>query len=236
MPALTVVCPVYFEGENVGRFLDELEAKVKVPLELLFVYDSDDDDTLPVVRAREERLPFSVRLVKNQHGRGALGAIKTGMHEARTDAVLVTMCDLADDLSAVERMLPLVSDEGYDVVCGSRYMPGGSQRGGPLVKRTLSRLAGLSLHAIGLPTHDVTNSFKLYRKQNLDRIEIESTGGFEIGMEIVVKTHARGGRVAEVPTSWTERSAGKSRFRLLRWLPHYLRWWLFALRESRGVL
>jgi hypothetical protein len=104
-----------------------------------------------------------------------------------------------------------------------------------LVKRTLSRLAGLSLHAFGLPTHDVTNSFKLYRKQNLERIEIESSGGFEIGMEIVVKTHALGGRVTEVPTSWTERSAGESRFRLLRWLPHYLRWWLYAVGARRGA-
>jgi glycosyltransferase involved in cell wall biosynthesis len=232
---LSVVCPVHFEGENIGRFLDELAARVAIPLELLVVYDREDDDTIPAVRARRQRLPYEVRLVQNQYGDGALGAIRTGMREARCSALLVTMCDLCDDLSAVERMFRLVQDEGYDVVCGSRYMPGGSQSGGPLLKRTLSRLAGLSLHALGLPTHDVTNSFKLYRRENLEQLEIESSGGFEIGMEIVVKTHARGGRITEVPSSWKERSAGKSRFRLWRWMPHYLRWWLYALRARRST-
>ena len=72
---------------------------------------------------------------------------------------------------------------------------------GPLLKRTLSRLAGVSLHYLaGVPTHDVTNSFKMYRKELLDRLTIESSGGFEIGMEIVVKTFAAGGKIAEVPS------------------------------------
>jgi len=42
----------------------------------------------------------------------------------------------------------------------------------------------------GIPTHDVTNSFKMYSKALLDRLNLESSGGFEIGMEIVVKTFA----------------------------------------------
>ena len=78
--------------------------------------------------------------------------------------------------------------EGYDVICGSRYMKGGSQTGGPWLKKTLSRMAGISLHLItGIPSHDVSNSFKLYRRSLVQSINIESTGGFEIGMEILVK-------------------------------------------------
>jgi hypothetical protein len=158
-----------------------------------------------------------------------LNAIRTGFDQAEGPMLLVVMADLADDLVAVPKMLECMR-QGADLVCGSRYMKGGRQIGGPWLKRSLSRLAGVSLHYLaGIPTRDVTNSFKLYHKTLLDRLTIESTGGFEIGMEIVVKTFAMGGRIDEVPSVWTERSAGQSRFRLWKWLPNYLRWYRYAI-------
>jgi len=117
------------------------------------------------------------------------------------------------------------------VVCGSRYMKGGRQTGGPLLKRLLSRTAGLTLNLLaGVPTKDVTNSFKMYRTAFLQSLTFESTGGFEIGMEAVVKAYVAGGRIAEVPSVWTDRIEGESRFRLWKWLPNYLRWYLYAFR------
>jgi len=230
---LSVVCPVYNEGANIGRQLDELGRGVFLPMEVLLVYDRDDDDTLPAARARTAALPFEVRLVKNRFGRGALNAIKTGFVEARCDAILVVMADLSDDLGAVGPMYRLL-EQGHDVVCASRYMAGGRQIGGPPLKTSLSRLAGRSLHLLtGLPTHDVTNSFKMYRASFLRSLTLESTGGFEIGMEIVVKAFVGGRRIAEVPSTWTDRVAGKSRFRLWKWLPNYLRWYAYAFRGLR---
>ena len=103
------------------------------------------------------------------------------------------------------------------------------------MKTILSRCAGLSLHYIaGIPTHDATNSFKLYRRNVLQAISIESKGGFELGMELVVKAHEMGYKIAEVPTHWSDRVAGKSRFKLLQWLPNYLRWyWRAITRRGR---
>ena len=121
--------------------------------------------------------------------------------------------------------------QGHDVVCGSRYTRGGKQIGGPFLKGLLSRTAGLTLHWFaGVPTTDVTNSFKMYRTAFLQALTFESNGGFEIGMEAVVKAYVGGGRIAEVPSTWTDRVAGTSRFRLWRWLPKYLRWYLYAFR------
>src|SRR3954468_20604987 len=229
-PRLSVVCPVYNEGANIGRQLDELAGGIALPMEVLLVYDSDDDDTLPAARSKAPALPFELRLVKNRLGRGALNAIRTGFLEARSDAVLVVMADLSDDLGAVGPMYRLF-ENGYDVVCGSRYMPGGRQIGGPALKTFLSRMAGLSLHFLaGVPTHDVTNSFKMYRASFLRSLTLESRGGFEIGMEIVVKAFVGGARIAEVPSTWTDRVAGQSRFRLWKWLPSYLRWYAYAFR------
>ena len=229
---LSVVAPVYNEGANIRRLLDEIRTKIGPQVsELLLVYDFEDDDTLPVVRQSAAEYPFPINMVRNAFGRGALGAIRTGFQQAKGPAVLVCMADLSDDLVAVPPMLELIN-QGYDVVCGSRYMRGGRQDSGPLLKRTLSRLAGLSLYWLaGIPVHDVTNSFKMYRKELLDRLTIESTGGFEIGMEIVVKTFATGGKIAEVPSVWTDRSAGTSRFRMWKWMPKYLRWYWYAIKS-----
>ena len=56
----------------------------------------------------------------------------------------------------------------------------------------------------------------------LERVTIESDGGFELGLELTVKAYALGMRLAEVPTTWNDRTAGQSHFKLWEWLPRYL--------------
>lgn len=231
--SLDIVIPVYNEGAIMAATLREIAAKLHMTHRVHVVYDAEDDNTLPVVRQWQEDHP-NVRLLRNRYGRGALNAIKTGLEEVRAGVALVMMADLADDLVAVDPMFAKIN-EGFDLVCGSRYMPGGRQIGGPLLKRTLSRLAGVSLHYLaGLPTRDATNSFKMYTGRVLAGLTIESRGGFELALELVVKAHAAGYRIAEVPSVWRERTAGESRFRLWRWLPGYLHWYWYGLRHSPG--
>ena len=113
-------------------------------------------------------------------------------------------------------------------MCVPLYV-GGGQLGGPLIKKLMSKFAGLSLHYLArLPVHDVTNSFKLYRKSFLNEVKIESTGGFELGLELVVKAFKSGKKITEVPTVWRDRTAGKSNFKLIEWLPKYLKWYFKA--------
>ena len=77
----------------------------------------------------------------------------------------------------------------------------------------------------GVPTHDSTNNFKLYSRRFLDSVQIESSAGFELALELTVKATIAGSRVAEVPTTWRDRTAGQSNFKLRKWLPHYLHWY-----------
>jgi dolichol-phosphate mannosyltransferase len=231
MVELSLVVPIYNEKENIGRFVDEMAAKVKAPYEAVFVYDFDEDNTLPILSEAKTTLP--IRMVKNKFGKGVLNALKTGLSAAEGSFIVVTMGDCSDDLDDVNRMLAKAR-EGYDVVAGSRYMKEGRQLGGPYVKRALSRLGGVSLHYLsGIPIRDLTNNFRLYRKELLERIEIESQGGFELALELTVKAHRGGFRVTEVPTIWKDRTAGKSRFRLGQWLPRYLRWYVYGLSRSK---
>jgi dolichol-phosphate mannosyltransferase len=225
---LSIVIPVYNEPDNIGATLQRIEAEVRTPHEVLVVYDFDADTTVPVVRSLQAELP-AVRLHRNDIGRGVLNAMKAGIAASVAPLVLITMADGSDEMDRVDQMVRL-GQEGNAVVAGSRYMKGGGQVGGPLLKRLMSRAAGLSLHWVaGVPVHDATNNFKLYRRDFLDSVSIESTGGFELAIELTAKATRSRLPMAEVPTTWRDRTAGASRFRILAWLPKYLRWYFHAL-------
>jgi hypothetical protein len=223
--------PVYNEGKNIGAFCRAVK-QAPPGYELLICYDFEGDDTLPALeRLPPAERPASVRPVLNTLGRGVRYAIEAGMRAAAAPVVVVSMADVSDDLSNLEAMVSRV-EAGADVVCASRYMPGGRQIGGPWLKSFLSRAAGVSLHHLsGLPTRDPTNSFKAYRRDFLQKTQIESLGGFALALELTVKAHFGGGRVEEVPSTWTDRTEGASRFRLFSWLPHYLHWYFWALKR-----
>jgi glycosyltransferase involved in cell wall biosynthesis len=229
-PELSVVVPVFKEGEAVDPVLRALDAGISTPHEILVVYDFDEDPTVPVIERLHAELP-AIRGLRNDLGRGVLNAMKAGIAASRGDYVLVSMADGSDEPDVVDPMVALARG-GADVVAASRYMRGGHQVGGPIVKRTLSRMAGLSLHWVGgVGTHDPTNNFKLYSRRLLDATPIQSEAGFELALELTVKATIAGRTVAEVPTTWRDRTAGASNFKLRQWLPHYLRWYRIAMRH-----
>jgi glycosyltransferase involved in cell wall biosynthesis len=221
--------PVWNEGERVVPTLRAFAAAVHTPYELLVVHDMPEDTTVPVVERLAGAIP-GLRVHRNTLGPGVLNAMKAGMAAAQAPYVLVTMADGSDEYGDVDRMVALAR-AGADVVAASRYMRGGRQVGGPRLKRFLSQMAGLSLHWFGgVPIHDPTSNFKLYARRFLDATPIESKAGFELAIELSVKATLQGRRLAEVPTTWRDRTGGESRFRLRKWLPHYLRWYLVAFR------
>ena len=229
---LDIVVPVYNEGQSILRLFEEIEKEIHNPKRVMIIYDFPEDITVEVVEKNKDKYSFEIQLVLNTIGRGALNAIKMGMQSAHNEMVLVMMADSSDRLDVVDYMCEKM-EEGYDLVCGSRYMKGGSQNGGPVLKGLFSRIAGLTLHFLTkVPTHDCTNSFKLYRRSMLENIPIESTGGFEIGLEIVVKAYAMGYRITEVPSQWFDREDGESNFHMWRWLPKYLHWYFYCIKHS----
>lgn len=230
--ALSIVIPILNEAETIAETLLRIKDNIPTPHEVILVYESEEDTTLPVVKACNDP---SVRLIKNKFQRGVINAIKTGLESARQEAILVTMADLSDDLKTVAAMLEKFNN-GADIVCGSRHMKGGKQQGGPPVKTFISTFSCLFLYyTTNIPTHDVTNNFKLYRKSVLDRISITSSGGFEIGMEITVKGFLSGYTVTEVPTVWKDRTKGESNFKLFAWIPHYIRWALLLFLTQNRI-
>lgn len=228
---LSIIIPVYFEDKNILSELEEIRKKVKTSYEIIVVYDLDNDPTPGVVEKYIKKTSFkNIFVKKNNVGtkRGVINAVRTGIIVAKSKIVVVSMADLSDDIGKIDQMYSL-TQKGYDIVCASRYMKGGKQIGGPYFKGLFSRLAGTSLFYLGLPTHDPTNAFKMYRKSIFNTIKIESDGGFEYNLEVVVKAFKKGYKITEVPATWRDRTEGKSKFKLLNWIPKYLRWYWYML-------
>lgn len=221
---LVVVVPVYNEGENLRGWFREMGPFLPDGAKVRIVYDRDDDDTLPVAR---ELIAGGapLELLKNS-ARGVRTALLTGLASVPSGPVLVSMADLSDEASVLPRMLERYR-EGATVVVASRYMRGGRQIGGVWLKRALARWGAAALyHLAHFPVHDATNNFRLYDAAFVRELTLSSDGGFEIAFEITLEAWRRGKRVEEVPSVWRDRVAGKSRFRLMAWLPRYGRlWW-----------
>ncbi|MGE0564816.1 MAG: glycosyltransferase [Pseudolabrys sp.] len=244
-PTLDIVIPVYNEGDNIVGVLRALQRDVKTPARVLICYDRPDDNTLPAIRDNPDchaRLP--VEFVKNP-GRGAHAAVMAGF--AASTAPLVVMLPADDDFNApiLDDMVALAAParpDACDIVCASRFMPGGTMEGCPWLKAVLVRTAAFTLHRLAmLPTHDPTSGFRLFSRRVVDRITVESDEGFTYSIELLVKAHRLGWRIGEVPARWYERKHGQSRFRVLKWLPAYLRWYGYAfattyLRRPAGTV
>lgn len=230
MAELDIVIPVYNEGENIRAVLGSLAEHVKTPFRVLICYDRDDDDTLPALKTfRDRRCP--VVLVKNR-GTGAFGAVVSGFAESTADAVLVFPAD--DDYNAprLDAMMTRFK-EGCDIVCASRFIPGGQMVGCPLLKAVIVRSSARVLHDLArLPTHDPSNGFRLFSQRVLRALPLESTEGFTYSIELLVKCHRLGWRIGEVPVEWHERKKGQSRFRVVGWLPAYFRWFKYAFATT----
>ena len=226
-PRVSIVIPVYNEGSQVEPILKRIAASVGFEHEILVVYDDDSDSTLPTLKLLQRDNPSFVPVL-NSLGKGPAKAIRSGFLMASAPVVIVTMADGCDDPDQVDDLVKLV-ERGVVIASASRYVKGGQQVGGPWVKSFVSRLAGKSLFYFArVGTRDATNSFKAYSRQFVNEVSIESEHGFEIGLELVAKARRRRLPVAEIPTIWLDRSFGVSNFKFSRWLPHYIKWYIYA--------
>ena len=226
-PRVSVVIPAYNEGTEILPVLDRIFEAVRIPCEVLVIVDTPDDSTIPVIDEYVLKEPRLRHLI-NTYGPGPAHAIRFGVEAAAAPVAVVTMADGCDDPRQIDDLARLV-DRGVTVAAASRYMPGGQQVGGPLIKGFLSKTAGRSLRVLAhIGTRDATNSFKAYSTDFVRMVGIDSRDGFEIGIELTAKARRMRLPVAELPTIWLDRRHGESAFRLARWLPGYMRWYRFA--------
>ena len=124
-------------------------------------------------------------------------------------------------------------NEGYHVVCPSRFIQGGNMIGVPFPKGALTKLASLIISNFStFPIKDATNSFRLFSIKLLSQLVFESNKGFTLSFEITAKAHRLNYAMAEIPTVCIERTKGTSRFKLLTFIPLYLKWFFYVFQTA----
>jgi len=228
-PKCTIIIPAKNESDSIVRVLENISSTISFKFECLIVVDSSEDKTIKATKHfMEEHHNF--KIIQNNFGHGPAMAIKTGIFASQAKIIVVTMADGSDDQNQITDLVSLV-ERGVVIACASRYMSGGQSVGAPRIKGLLSKICGISLYYLrNVGTHDSTNSFKAYNKEFIQEVGIQSRHGFELGLELVAKARIKKLPVAEIPTIWIERQIGVSNFKLFKWLPKYIKWYLFAFK------
>lgn len=230
MKKVAIIIPARNEEKVILKTLKSLIKDVKVPYEIIVVDDHSSDQTAAIVKKYIKK-HRNVHLIMNGLAPGFAHAIYSGFKAAKTEYVVPVMADLCDEPKTINKMYDAITTGKWDIVCGSRYMLKGGKKGGPLIQGIFSRIVGKSLNfLIKIPTSDISNAFKMYRKNLINKLEI-NPGGVEFSMDITLQLYSKGARITEVPTFWTGRTMGQSKFKLLKRAPKYISLYLSALKN-----
>ncbi len=228
--ALEIIIPIYNEGSKVLELMELFKKKIKINFKILFCYD-DASDNIFDYEDELKKFDFDIEFIKNP-SQGPCSAIKEGFSVGVSDCVIVYPCDDFINVELINKMHHLFLT-GKDIVAASRFMKGGSMKGCPLIKSILVRSASFTLyHLSSIPIKDASNGFRLFSRKLLNEVNVESKVGFAYSLELLVKCNRLNYAISEIPAQWEERSEGSSRFKVFKWLPQYLRWYIYGLSTT----
>ncbi|APZ41892.1 glycosyltransferase family 39 protein [Acidihalobacter ferrooxydans] len=208
---LSVIVPTFNERDNAPELIRRVLAafaSLDEPAELLIVDDDSPDGTAAAMRqaAAEHAATDCVRVIVRKRDKGLAKAVAAGFEQARGDVLAVMDADLSHPPELLPDLLAAIH-AGADVAVGSRYVAGGGTAGWPLLRRIVSRGAGLLARPLS-PVKDITSGFFALRRDCLDDLHYVPRG-YKIGLELFARLPGR--RVVEVPFTFHDRTRGASK-------------------------
>jgi dolichol-phosphate mannosyltransferase len=212
-----IVLPTYDERENLPRMVEALAAvRGRTPFEgdVLVVDDNSPDGTGQLADRLAESHEW-LHVLHREQKQGLGPAYLAGFEWALArpySHILEMDCDLSHPPEALPDML--VASADADLVLGSRYVRGGGVEGWPASRKLISR--GGCLYArvlLGVPIRDLTGGFKCFRRWVLESLDLRNVraGGYAFQIELTYRTLRMGGRVVELPITFTDRTLGTSK-------------------------
>ena len=215
MPKTYIIIPTYNEKDNISTLLEQIFSLAIEGLNVLVVDDNSPDGTGEVVeKLRQNNLRLQILHRQQKFGLGT--AYVAGFKEALrqgADYIFEMDADLSHQAKYIPDFLAAIKDN--DLVLGSRYITGGGVSNWNWSRRLISRFGNLYARLVlGVPINDLTGGFKCYRRQVLEKINLDSLSsvGYNFQIETTYRAYQAGFKVKEIPIVFVERSRGKSKF------------------------
>jgi dolichol-phosphate mannosyltransferase len=213
-PSIVVVIPTYNERENIRSLIPRL-LESNSQISVIVVDDNSPDGTGALLEELSRSSDGRVKVVHRSRKAGIGPAYLAGFRLARQlgpDLIATMDADHSHDPSDLPRLIDAAANA--DLVLGSRYVPGGRTQGWPIYRRSISRIGGIYARLVlGVRITDLTGGFKVYRMAALEALELDSieSDGYVFQIETTYRTLRRGFQVVEVPITFVDRVAGKSK-------------------------
>jgi dolichol-phosphate mannosyltransferase len=208
---LSLILPTYNEAADIVPLIHALRKELSgIEFEIVVVDDDSPDGTWRLVEAERDSVP-GLKLLRRIGRRGLTSALSDGIGASRGDLVGWMDCDFSAPPRIIPRLVAKIS-EGFDIAVASRYVPGGSDaRTGSPLRRMASRvIVGLARALLIRDFHDYTSGFIVARREALDSISLRGDYG-EYFMDLIVRAHGYGSRIAEIPCVVVPRRHGVSK-------------------------
>lgn len=237
---LSVVIPAYNEAESITETVTSIFQKLQkegIEHQLFVVNDNSKDNTLQVLNALQAQIP-TLHVETNEGPNGFGYAVRYGLERFSGDCVAIMMADMSDSPDDLVVFYRKMIEGNYDCVFGSRFIKGGATYDYPQFKYYMNRLFNtITRLVIGFRYNDVTNAFKLYKRQTMEGLKPFLSPHFNLTLELPLKAIVRGYSYTVVPNSWTNRKHGESKLKLKEMGSRYFFILLYCLIEkffSRG--
>jgi dolichol-phosphate mannosyltransferase len=200
--------------------------------EILVVNDNSRDETENILKNLSKEIP-TCRYINNEMPNGFGFAVRHGLDNFNGDCVAIFMADGSDLPEELVIFYRTMVKEGYDAVFGSRFITGGKTIDYPKFKLIVNRLANLFIRLLfGLKYNDVTNAFKLYKKETIEGLRPFLAPHFNLTVELPLKTVVRKYSYTWLPNTWINRKTGESKLKIKEMGSRYLFIVLYCLIEK----
>jgi glycosyltransferase involved in cell wall biosynthesis len=209
VPALSYFFPAHDEAENIEALIDEALRALPAmadAFEIIAVDDGSRDGTGPIADRLAAQHPGVVRVVHHPVNRGYGAALRSGFAAAAHPLIAFTDGDRQFRVADLSRLLARAeASDRPDVVVGYRL-----RRADPTIRLVYAKVYRFCLRLFfGLPVRDVDCACKLFRRDALMGIRLESGGAF-LSAELLIKVRARRRRIVEVGIPHHPRPAGRA--------------------------
>jgi Glycosyltransferases involved in cell wall biogenesis len=233
---LSVIIPAHNEEDSVAGTLislNEVLIREKIEHEILVVDDNSKDSTLQILKNQQQSVN-TLRIETNAGPNGFGYAVRYGLERFSGDCVAIMMADMSDDPEDLVKFYRKMEAENVDCVFGSRWIRGGKVYDYPPFKRILNRIFNNVVRIMfRFKYNDVTNAFKLYKKETIAGLKPFISPHFNLTLELPLKAIVRGYSYAILPNSWRNRKHGESKLKIKEMGSRYFFILLYCLIEKR---